>query len=306
MTDPAPPPADPYAGLPRLRPGEGDVGWGGEAYGFGPTYDVAYGPRPGGWDGGWGTGGTGTGYPAPGYPPYGPPRRRGRRAVALTLGIASNVALVLVALLFGFGFATFFAGGFALFILAIYVWWGAIALAVTSIAVGLLSRGPGVGSRLASTIPAWLTVLVFTAFGGGGDSPPAYDYQTMPPTTVRELPADTPPDEVAHHAEFVLAGRPQDVCPLLAAAARGPRCPEAPAFIGPHRRDDGTFRTLWVRGDQALVVSEEPFPDGPKKRVRLVREATGWQLLDLPGLSDECVDTSKEPFRCPVRRYGDG
>jgi hypothetical protein len=278
-----------------------------------------------GWgDGVWGDGGWGRDqgpYAEPWHqqPAYADPAAHGfapsqrpwrhRQKRALRCGIWSLVLLLCSAVALVGGILTFFAGGFVLLLAVIPLGIAAWVFALMSIGYAVRATGGPVGSRVLATIPAWLTIAallptvtaVLPEISPGGKSA----REPVRRSVARELPRDAAPEEVVDEAGRLLwTGRYDEFCALLARRARTEGCARDAAFARdfpmPHASEP-----VRRSATRALVSMNPPFDDTDVlHRVRLVREAEGWQLLDVPLHAGECVDTAEDPFACPVHRHG--
>lgn len=291
-------------------------GWGGPAAGpgHGPAYGGGYGP--GGYGPGYGPGGYGAAYGGPadgGWAPYpgaGAPGLR-RRRIGLWLGLGSVALTLLAYAMFVAGLFTIFLGGAALWVVAFALGAAGTLTALLSLVLVAIARGCSPASRLLSAIPAVATLLlVGPGVFGSGVRVESSDSSVLTHELTPHAPAPTPPppgtdpvtivDEVE---DALWMDRDEVVCVLLAEAARTDRCVDDPVLEHDYGQG-GWIELIRSSARRALVSYDPPFDDGPVQRIRLVHEAGGWRVLDLPGRPNECVDTAKDPFRCPVRAIG--
>ena len=276
-------------------------GWGGPAYGT-PGYAPGYGvPGPGGpYDpasGGWA--------PYPGAEGLGARRRR----IALWLGFGSLVLVALAFVLLVAGVFTFLLGGVVLWLVAFAAGVAGALMAVASLVFAAIATGSPAGSRFLVALPALATLLLVgpASFGSvvtirGSETGMTHLEPGGPAAT--PPPPGTEPAEIAEDvADALWLGDDDIVCLLLATAARTEHCADDPLLDREYEMSGST--ELIRRSDLRALVSYRPaFGDGPTQRIRLVHEAEGWRVLDLPGIPDRCVDSAEDPFDCPVRAVG--
>ena len=251
---------------------------------------------------GWGNPGPGWG--APPVDPVDP--ARGRRRSALWLGVVSLVLLVagIVTAFLGVPLLLFGGAGLLLIGLGALLALAGVGLAVASVVSALRARGGPATTRLLSVVPAAITVTIVGLLAG---SFVIEDRTTTPPVEPprpRPLSAGAPPVRVVETVgELAGSLHADDICTLLAARVRGPRCER----VNLHSIIVDDVRLVRASDSRAVVSYTGFYERGDSRhRVRLVREAEGWQLLDLPGVRgpDPCLDVERDPFTCAVEVVG--
>lgn len=244
--------------------------------------------------------------PSDGWPAGSPqPRPRSVR-IAVWLGLASVGLALVAAVVAAFGLVTFFVGGFLLVFLAAAIGVVAVVLAVVSVvAAARASAEPG-SLRALACLPAALVLLAGGALVVELVRP---DPAPLPPVPEAVRDPGASPGAVVRAAVASLArGEDEEVCGLLAAAARRPDCGDQPlCTVAAGCEGVPRLREITVaeQGDRAVarfLLLGSAFGEGRPQRVRMVREDSGWRLLDVPGLVDDCVTASPQPEQCPVVR----
>lgn len=273
--DPYEPPA-PGAAAPERPPAPPEPGWGNPGPGWGePPVDLVD--------------------PA-----------RGRRRSALWLGIVSLLLLLAGIVIAFIGVPLLLFGGAG----AVFILFGAllalagVGLAVASVVSALRASGGPVTTRVLAVLPAMLTLTAVGLLGGSLLVEQPTTTPPVEPPRSRPLSAAAPPVRVVETVGQ-LAGTldDEDICTLLAARVRGPRCERENL----HSIIVDDVRLVRASDTRAIVSYTGFYERGDSRhRVRLVREAEGWQLLDLPGIRqpDPCLDVERDPFTCAVEVIG--